>query len=55
MFTVESDARRNADKLRNELKSKGVSPEQADRLARRQERQEVRDGNKWIKDNVGLN
>lgn len=55
MFQVERNARENAAKLYEELQAKGVSKAVAGRLAAKQEAKEVRDGNKWIKDNVGLN
>jgi hypothetical protein len=53
MFGVEKNAKDAADKVRADLKKLGVSDERADRVARRRENREIRNGNKWVEKNVG--
>jgi len=55
MFGVEKNAKDDANKIREDLKASGMGGRQADRIANRHEQREVRNGNKWISKNVGLN
>lgn len=55
MFGVEKNAKDDANKVRRDLKASGMGHKQADRIANRHEQRQVRNGNKWINKNVGLN
>lgn len=55
MFGVEKNAKDDANKVRKDLKASGMGGRQADRIANRHEQRQVRNGNKWINKNVGLN
>lgn len=51
MFGVEKNAKDDAAKVRTGL----MGERQASRIANRHEQRQVRNGNKWIRKNVGLN
>lgn len=53
MFDVEKNAKRDADKVRENLKASGAGDKQADRIANRHENRAIRNGNKWVENNVG--
>lgn len=55
MFGVEKNAKDDADRVREILKKSGAGDKQADRIANRHENRAIRNGNKWIEKNVGLN
>ena len=55
MFGVEKNAKDDANKIRKDLKASGLGGKQADRIANRHEIRKVRQGNKWVEKNVGLN
>jgi len=55
MFGVEKNAKDDANKVRQGLKASGMGKKQADRIANRHQQRQVRNGNKWIRKNVGLN
>lgn len=54
MYGVEKNAKDNADRTRATLKAGGASDKTAARVANRQESRETRNGNKWVRNNVGL-
>jgi len=54
MFGVEKNAKDDAAKIRKDLKAAGMGDRQAGRIANRHEQRQVRNGNKWIRKNVGL-
>lgn len=54
MFQVERTAKKNAEALQKKLTDKGVPAKTAQRAARKQEANEVKRGNAWIRKNVGL-
>lgn len=54
MFGVRRNAQDDANKVRKDLKASGMGRRQADRIANRHEQRQVRNGNKWIRKNVGL-
>lgn len=55
MFGVEKKAKADADKIRKDLKASGMGDKQAGRIANRHEQRQVKNGNKWIGKNAGLN
>lgn len=55
MFGVEKNAKDDAATIRKDLKAGGMGERQASRIANRHEQRQVRNGNKWINRNVGLN
>jgi hypothetical protein len=55
MFQVEYNAAEKAKKRAEEMRAKGMSAKEARRAARKQEANDVKRGNAWIRENVGLN